>query len=290
MDNIPKRKKVYSQVLKSPFYYDEIHMGVLGISRDITELNKLQKDELEKQKIMYQQSKMASMGDMIGNIAHQWRQPLSVISTAASGLQLKKEYGILDDDFLDKTLTEIENSAQYLSKTIDTFRDFIKEKKEYKEVILQDRIHKALEIVETALRNNYIKLINNIDALEPIKINLVVGELSQVIINIVNNSKDAIKENSIKDPWIKIELQKLDDLAIVTIEDNGGGIPDDVMPKIFEPYFTTKQDTKGTGLGLHMSYKIIVESLNGKIYAKNTEQGVKFFIELPLNIKKDLKT
>ena len=278
----PDGKKIYCQMLKSAFNYDGTNLGVLGIGRDITELNKLQKEELEKQKIIYQQSKMASMGDMIGNIAHQWRQPLSVISTAATGLQLKKEYGILDDEFLDKTLTEIENSAQYLSRTIDTFRDFIKEKKEFKEVILQDRINKALEIVETALRNNYIKLMNNINEVEPIKISLVIGELSQVIINLINNSKDAIKENNIKEPWIKVELQSLNGTALITVEDNGGGIPDDVMPKIFDPYFTTKQETKGTGLGLHMSYKIITESLNGKIYAKNTQNGVKFFIELPL--------
>jgi PAS domain S-box-containing protein len=283
----PNGEKIYYQVLKSPFNYDDSNIGVLGIGRDITELTKLQNEELEKQKIIYQQSKMASMGDMIGNIAHQWRQPLSVISTAATGLQLKKEYGILDDDFLDTTLTEIENNAQYLSKTIDTFRDFIKEEKMYKEVILQERISKALQIVETALKNNHIKLLNNIDKTPPLKIKLVIGELSQVIINLINNSKDAIKEHNIKEPWIKVDLEKLNNKALITIEDNGNGIPEKVLPKIFDPYFTTKQETKGTGLGLHMSYKIITESLNGKIYAKNTPKGVKFFIELPLGQPKE---
>ncbi|MEA2049403.1 MAG: ATP-binding protein [Campylobacterota bacterium] len=239
--------------------------------------------EKENEAILEQQSKMASMGDMIGNIAHQWRQPLSVISTAASGLQIKKEYGILEDKFLDETLVQIENNAQYLSKTIDTFRDFIKEKKEYKEVVLQDRINKSIDIINTALQNNYIKLYSNINEIEDINIKLVIGELSQVLINILNNAKDAIKENNINNPWIKLELEKTTDYAIITIEDNAGGIPKNVMPNIFAPYFTTKHQSQGTGLGLHMSYKIITESLKGKIYAKNTQYGAKFFIELPLS-------
>ncbi|MEA3353579.1 MAG: CBS domain-containing protein [Campylobacterota bacterium] len=253
---------------------------------DVTEIMKLteqlKKENELKDKLLYDQAKMAQMGEMIGNIAHQWRQPLSIITTSASGLQLKKEYDMLDDEFLNNTLEEIQNSAQYLSSTIDTFREFIKEKKVYKEVILQERINTAVQIVNTTLKNNYIELINCIYEQEPIKIKLVLGELSQVIINIVNNAKDAIIHNGIKKPWIKIDLEKLEGNVILTIEDNGGGIPADVFPHIFKPYFTTKDKTQGTGLGLDMSYKIITESLKGKLYADNTENGVKFFIELPL--------
>ena len=225
---------------------------------------------------------MAAMGDMIGNIAHQWRQPLNLITTCASGIKIQKEFGELNDEILYENLQGIQDSAKYLSETIDTFRDFIKEEKTFKDVILQDRIDKALTIISTTLKNKFIELKNDIDYSKPIKYTLVVGELSQVIINILNNAKDVLLEKTIENPWIKIDLEQKEDKIIITIEDNGGGIPDDVMPKIFDPYFTTKHKSQGTGLGLHMSYNIITKSLRGKIYAKNTKNGAKFFIELPL--------
>lgn len=295
LDILLKERILYETVeIQGRHYQIKGHYGTMTnenviklFLNDVTEImeltQQLKKENEIKDKLLYDQAKMAQMGEMIGNIAHQWRQPLSVISSAASGVQIKKEYGILDDEFLDKTLNDIEHSAQYLSKTIDTFRDFIKENKVLKEVILQERISKALQIVQTALRSNHIKLINNIDKTAPVKIKLVLGELSQVIINIINNAKDALMENAIKEPWVKIDLEKLEDRIIITIEDNGGGIPEDILPNIFNPYFTTKSDSNGTGLGLHMSHKIITESLNGKLHAGNTAEGVIFFIELPLN-------
>ena len=172
--------------------------------------------------------------------------------------------------------------SEYLSQTIDIFRDFIKEKKERKEVILQERINRALQVIEPSLANNYIQLINNINKHEPIKINLVIGELSEVIINIINNSKDAIKENNIQNPWIKIDLEKNEDHIIISIEDNAKGIPEDILDKIFDPYFTTKHKSQGTGLGLHISYKIVTQSLHGELYAKNSENGAVFYIKLPI--------
>jgi len=250
-------------------------------------LTKRVHEELERNRYnelqLLEQSKMAAMGDMIGNIAHQWRQPLSVISTASTGLLAQKQFGSeLSDESLEEHLNLINDNAQYLSNTIDTFRDYIKEKKVYKEVILQDRVKIALNIVEASLSNNYIKLIHNLDELEPIPIKMVVGELSEVIINIINNAKDILKEKKPQDPWIKVELRKGENKVILSIEDNGGGIPDSVMPKIFDPYFTTKHQSIGTGLGLHMAYKIITESLHGKLKASNTEHGAKFIIELDL--------
>jgi PAS domain S-box-containing protein len=239
-------------------------------------------NEKKRDRIIEEQIKMSSMGEMIGNIAHQWRQPLSVITTSATGLQLMKEHGVLDDEIFFKNLNQIENTAQYLSKTIDTFKNFLKDKKEYKEDILQNRINNALTIVSATLTNNFIELRNNIDKIEPLKVKIITGELEQVIINVINNAKDAILEKKIKNPWIEIDLKQLNDFAILTIEDNGMGIPEDILPKIFEVYFTTKSEDKGTGLGLHMSFKIITESLNGNIYAKNTQNGAMFTIELPI--------
>jgi len=249
-------------------------VGIVSAGVDIT-------NEKNQEKIIHEQTKLASMGEMIGNIAHQWRQPLSVISTSASGAKVEKEIGLLSDKSFYKFMDNIIDQSEYLSKTIDTFRDFIKEKKEFKEVILQERIEKALQVIETSLANNHIKLINNINKHDPIKIKLVLGELSQVIINIINNSKDAIAENNIQEPWIKIDLVLNKEGVIILIEDNGGGVSNNIKDKIFDPYFTTKHQSQGTGLGLHMSYKIVTQSLQGKLYTKNSENGAVFYINLP---------
>ena len=227
------------------------------------------------------QSKMASLGDMIGNIAHQWRQPLSLISTAASGMKLEKEYNLLSDIKLQEYCNSILDKTEYLSKTIDTFRNFIKDKKEIKEVIIQDTIMTALNIINTTLKNNHIDLIKDINSIDAITLNVASGELEQVIINVVNNAKDILMERSIEDPYIKITLKEYNSLITITIEDNAGGIDNKIIGKIFEPYFTTKHQSLGTGLGLHMSYKIVKESFKGNIYVENTHKGAKFFIEIP---------
>ena len=239
------------------------------------------KDKERKQDtLIADQEKMVQMGEMIGNIAHQWRQPLSVISTASTGMKMQKEFGLLNDENFIDSCNVINDNAQFLSNTIDTFRDYIKEKKELKEVILQDRINNAINIIEASLHNNHIELINNIDNVELIKITMIVGELSQVIINLLNNAKDVLLENRIEHPFVKIDLIKKDNLAIITIEDNGGGIDKDILLKIFDPYFTTKHASQGTGLGLYMSKNIVEKHLNGKLYAKNKNGGAIFTIEL----------
>lgn len=259
-------------------------------TKDLSELNKSlekkvneQVNEIrEKELILMEQAKLASMGMMIGNIAHQWRQPLSVISSCATSVMLYKDLGQLDDEHMYKSLNQINDSTQHLSETIETFRNFVQNDKELVNANLQETISLSLNIIEATLQNNSIELINNINECEPIQIALVKGELSEVIVNIINNAKDILKEKEIQNPWIKIDLEKKDDFVQLTIEDNGGGIPNEVMPKIFDPYFTTKHQSQGTGLGLHMSYRIITESLHGKLYAQNTQNGAKFYIELPL--------
>jgi signal transduction histidine kinase len=246
------------------------------------------KEEVEKLRIKEQQlfeiEKMAQMGEMIGNIAHQWRQPLSVISTSASGVKLQEEFGTLNKEDLIKYMDGIVKNTQYLSETIDTFRDFIKEEKKLEEIVLQDTIKTIIEIIDASLKNNFIKLYKELNSSTPIKINTISKELSQVIINIINNSKDIIKERKISDPWIKISVKKTNSIAFIIIEDNAGGIPKDIISKIFDPYFTTKHQSIGTGLGLHMSRKIVTESLKGKLYVQNSNNGAQFFIELPINL------
>ncbi len=270
---------------------DKVKEKTLALQKLNKNLQKKVEEEIvknmEKELHILESSKMIQMGEMIGNIAHQWRQPLSVISTAASGMKLQKEYNMLEDDKFYYYCNSIVENSEYLSETIDIFRNFIREKKEKSVVLIQDRIDTSLKIVASTLASNHIKLINNIDYTKPIKLVVVVGELSQVIINIINNAKDILVERKIENPWIKIDIQSDKKFVTINIEDNAGGIPTDILPKIFDPYFTTKHKSQGTGLGLHMSYKIITESLGGKVQASNTQNGALFKIILPLDIDID---
>ncbi len=236
----------------------------------------------QKDKQLFEQSRLAQMGEMIGNIAHQWRQPLSAISSIASGVQLNNELNLLNKEEISSHMRNITDKTLYLSETINTFRDFLRNDKSIEEVILQNKIDKALSIIHSTLNDHNIKLLNEINYNNPIEISIISGELPQVIINIINNAKDILSEKNVKNKWIKISLIITNNKAIISIEDNGGGIPNHILPKIFEPYFTTKHKSQGTGLGLHMSYDIIKKSMRGDLYAKNTKNGAKFFIELPL--------
>ena len=277
--------QVDGYILK-PIDYELLENKINDIIEQITLKTKYQEQQelLQQQELnMLAQSKNAQMGEMIGNIAHQWRQPLSVISTSASGMQVEKEMDILSNEkFISYTDGIIKNTV-FLSKTMDTFRNYIKEKKEKKIVILQSRIDIAINIIEASLQNNNIQLINNIHNIEPIQITMVIGELSQVIINIINNAQDIIQERKIVNGWIKIELEKIENNITISIEDNAGGVSPSIINKIFDPYFTTKHQSVGTGLGLHMSKDIIKKSFNGHLTVENSISGAIFKIKLPQN-------
>jgi C4-dicarboxylate-specific signal transduction histidine kinase len=274
---------------------------ILVSSKDITKQKELERqlqtinsnlelriiEEVEKNRLnefqLLEQSKNASMGQMIGNIAHQWRQPLSAITSLASSLKISDEIGIIDSTEVQEKMDNIINKANYLSNTIDTFRNFLKAGNEVKKFPLEQMLERSLQIVDASMKDAHITLTGNINFNKQTIITGIESEISQVIINILNNAKDIIKEKMILNPWVKLELLQKENGHLITIEDNGGGIPEDVMPKIFDPYFTTKHQSQGTGLGLHMSYRIVTESFHGKIYVRNTQNGAKFFIELPLN-------
>jgi len=249
----------------------------------IIEIEKSKKQE----KQLNEAAKMAQMGELIGNIAHQWRQPLSVITTITSGMQLEKEYDRLSDDKFNTSCDTILRNSQYLSNTIETFRNFITEDHKLKRFIIQDRINIALNIIDPLLKSNNITLINNINYENKIETLLISGNLSQVIINIFNNSKDILEEKNISNPWIKISLEKIETYAQLTIEDNGGGIKEENLLKVFDPYFTTKHKSQGIGMGLYNTYNLVTKNLNGKIYVKNTQNGAKFFIEIPIKLQEN---
>ena len=226
--------------------------------------------DITKNKLFEEQSKLAAMGEMIGNIAHQWRQPLSVITTISSNIKLRSEYEQLEDYDIESDMNIIMQQAQYLSKTIDDFRNFIKNTKEAQKLSLKDTIEKTLSILHSAMINNSITIIT--DLKDDIEIEGYENELIQSFINIINNAKDAIKENVKNDEkLIFINTIKEDSSLIITIKDNGGGIPDNIIHRIFEPYFTTKNKNVGTGIGLSMTYKMITERHNASIDVYNEE-------------------
>lgn len=253
-------------------------------SKKIYENTKFLKNAIKektKELRLMEDARMASITEMIGNIAHQWRQPLSSISTAASGIIVQRELGKLEDEFLLSMLNSINKNTQYLSGTIETFREIIVENDALEKFILQDKIDKVLNIINSSLEDKDIELIRNIDYENPIKIELLTNKLSQVLINIINNAKEVLLQRKIKKPWIKISLEKTENEILLVIEDNGGGIAKKDLPKIFDPYFTTKHKSQGIGLSLHFGYKIVTEILKGKLYVKNSKNGAKFFIEIP---------
>ena len=248
----------------------------------------------EKDRILAQQQKMVAMGQMIENIAHQWRQPLSVISTSASGLKLKKQLNILEDEELIKSIDQIVDTAKYLSDTIDDFRYFFKPQKDKTKFSLVKNIEKSLSFLETVLKENSIKVEFEY---EDIDITAYETELMQVFINIISNSKDAFIEKKIKDRVIFISIKNFPNRILIEIKDNAGGVEDDILDKVFEPYFTTKHQYSGTGIGLYMSNQIIKTHLNGDIFMKNCsfkyknieQKGVITTIILTKNIFEEIK-
>gem|GEM_PF-4543273 len=237
---------------------------------------------LQQEKIIIEQSKMASMGLMIGNIAHQWKQPLATIGAINAKLRISQELDMLDDEQLNNSLSKQDEQIAYLSNVISTFNEYFAPKS-YKEqkIILQNNINASLSIVSVSLKEHQIIVVNEADNEDLIEIETIPNELNEVLISIFNNAKDALIENNIKEKKILIDVQKTEDIIQITIEDNAGGVKEDIISQIFEPYFTTKHKAQGTGLGLHICYNIIVKNLGGTIYVKNTEKGAKFYIELP---------
>ena len=278
----PKTKQEHIFNLYIKKHIDDENLIIISLI-DITDIKNMEKQVLESEK-------MASMGEMIGNIAHQWRQPLSIISTSATGMAMKKEFGVLEDEEFFKNCEHINLNAQYLSKTIDDFRDYIKGDQVAISFNLKETILSFLTLLDATIKDNNISIILDLD--EKIVINGFPKELVQCFINILNNSKDAFKERDIKQRYFFISSKIEDDEIIINLKDNAGGIPNNIISKIFEPYFTTKHKSIGTGIGLHMTYDIINKSMKGNIsvsnsnyeYKQNEQKGAEFIIKLPLKL------
>ncbi len=235
----------------------------------------------EKDFFMFQQSRLAQMGEMLSMIAHQWRQPLNAISSTATALKLKALRGKANEDIIIETTDKISFYIKHLSNTIDDFRDFFKPKKEKQEISFDILIESALLIVKPSLDDKKIEIITKLNSQNTFV--SYANELKQVILNLIKNAEDVLIEKEIKEPKIIIKTYEKDNLHILEVSDNAGGIPKDIMPKIFDPYFSTKIKKDGTGLGLYMSKMIVEDHCKGKLEVENYKNGALFRVIIKKN-------
>ena len=275
LNAINSKNVTFPIMLKSKNILFENNNTIILSTIDMTEIK-------QRERLLLQQSKIASLSEMLSNIAHQWRQPLSFISTAVTGLKIQKEYNQLDEELFFKTIDEIEDKTQYLSKIINDFQNYLNGEKTIKEFDLSKCINQVLNILNDSFLENRIKITNN--STNKLTIISNENELNQALIYILNNAKDALVEKNIEDKNIEINTYlKNTDYAIIEIIDNAGGIDNKIIDKVFEPYFTTKHKSQGTGLGLYMTHKIITQNLKGNIDIQNYKTTfTKVTIELPL--------
>lgn len=291
-----KKDKIY--YISAESYLDEdsfvVTMTDITVLEDAMEqvdafnhhLYQMVEEGIEKQRrqeaLLIQQSRMAAMGEMINNIAHQWKQPLNIINILIEGIRDSYEYNELTEEELEKESQKIKDTVAYMNTTINDFRNFFKPSKEKKAFNVKREFDSVYKLLEPSLLKQGIEI-----EIEEKAIASVFGfsnEFKQVIINLLNNAKDILLEKNVKPPRIKITIdtdaQK--QMALITLWDNGGGIPEILMPhKLFEAYNSTKGE-KGTGIGLYMSKQIIETNMGGILSASNVDGGAQFTIQLPL--------
>lgn len=256
----------------------EEELELLNINLEQRVKEEVEKNQKQNQQ-MLQQSRLAQMGEMISMIAHQWRQPLNAISLTSSNLQVKLMMDEIDHKFFKKEIELINQYSQHLSKTIDDFRDFFKEHKDKEITTLDYIVNSTLDIVKVSVKNKNIKVITDLHC--HVEFKTYPNEIKQVVLNIIKNAEDVLLEMKIENATITIQTlcdeDKIDKQLI--IKDNAGGIPEDIMDKIFDPYFSTKLGKEGTGLGLYMSKTIIEEHCGGKLSVSNDGNGAVFIID-----------
>ncbi len=247
----------------------------------------------EKDQIMYQHARLASMGEMIGNIAHQWRQPLNALTILIQGFGTKSMTGKLDQEFIDKQVSEGLRLANQMSNTIEDFRNFFSPHRQREYFSIEKSLKDTLELVEFFCKDEHISI--EVQSREDLRVFGYSNEFSQVILNLINNARDNFKYREINDERkILIKLEKRlrpKPYAIISFIDNGGGIDDKIKDRIFEPYFTTKHKSTGTGIGLYMSKQIIEKQMQGLVTVKNvkstlggskTYRCAQFIIAIPI--------
>lgn len=269
-------------------YNEELEQEVAIRTQELDELNQSLdqrvKDEVaqrqKQEELLIHQSRLAAMGEMIGAIAHQWRQPLNALGLVLQNIELTYRRGRLDDAFMDRCMEKSERLITKMSTTIDDFRNFFKPNKHAERFYLRDVIDSVIELLDATLRNNNIKLTLVCDNRFSVK--GFQGEFSQVMLNLLNNAKDTLQERKTPEPKIRVEVkQPKPGWLIVMVSDNAGGIPENILHKIYDPYFSTRPEGTGTGIGLYMSKMIVENNMHGSLRAYNEKEGAVFVIEIP---------
>lgn len=285
--------------------HDTLEQKVEEKTKELTELNaylevKVSKEVAQNRKkdiIMFQQARLASLGEMLNNIAHQWRQPLGSITMIVQSFQTKMLMGKLTDEFVDEKVNDALLLANNMSQTLDDFKNFFSPNKQRSKFLIKDCIEHSIELSKYSLEKQSIQI--KLEIKQNVELHTFYNELSHVFLNIISNSKDALCSTIDKnDRIIKIIVNKYKHNVVVNLIDNGGGINEEIVPKIFEPYYTTKYKSAGTGIGLYMSKQIIEKHMNGSISYKNIVHKIKpnddtnfkcslFTIKIPISNNKE---
>lgn len=265
------------QVAQEHLAVKQLQLEMLNQSLEIR-INESVAEMRQKDKMLIQQGRLAAMGEMIHNIAHQWRQPLNNIGLIIQNLQISFATNSLTPEEMDKEVDNAMVIIMHMSRTIDDFRNFFRPEKERHSFVINAVVDHALEFVGATLANNNIRVDLYSDG--DVSVNGYQNEYAQVLLNIIGNARDVLVERNIAQPNIVITITRENKHSIVTICDNGGGIAEDIMPKIFDPYFTTKEQGKGTGIGLYMSKAIIEQNMYGSLTVHNVAGGAEFRIEV----------
>ena len=273
IDNLDEKIK------QKTFKLEESKEEIMSINSSLKQRVKeeVEKNRAKEQKLI-EQNKLAQMGEMLSMIAHQWRQPLTAISATSSAIELKAKLNKLDSKTATELSQNINKYTQHLSKTIDDFRNFFKKKKRKEIATLESIVEGTLLIAKPAIENKNIKITTTFACNKEIESHP--SEIKQVVLNLIQNATDALLETNPTNPTIDITTTCKEDKKILTIKDNGGGIPKKIIDKIFEPYFSTKFEKDGTGLGLYMSKTIIEKHCGGELHVTNDKDGAVFTIEI----------
>ncbi len=248
-----------------------------SLNKQLEEKVILKTRELEDLRVVFHQARLASLGQMLANIAHQWRQPLTQLGLSL--FNIKKEAHRQNLDELDAIQSDAKQTIKNMSQTIDDFTNFFKPNKEQVRFNIRESINEAVALLGKTIIQESISI--RTDIINTATLEGVPNELTQIFINLIQNSKDAFNTNNISNKIIRINVQVVDDMIHIEFIDNAGGIPQDIIDKVFEPYFTTKHQFSGTGIGLFMSKMICEQSFNGSMYVESKDNETIFNIKLP---------
>ncbi len=275
----PQKFEKFLKLVEASYNENEKSLKMLDRSLEIAseEMQEALERNREQSWRMIRQSRLATMGEMISMIAHQWRQPLNAISLTASDLKLKKMMGEADDESVIEGLEKIVTYVHHLSETIEDFRTFFKDGKRRTETSFKEIVESLKGIIEASLKKSSIVVEYDLDNSR--RFSSYPNEIKQVVLNLVKNSEDVLTERGVENPRIDIEAGFEDGMHYLQVRDNGGGVDPAILGRIFEPDFSTK-DEKGTGIGLYMSKIIVEEHCGGELRVENSKEGAVFTILL----------